>query len=299
MPPTRLIPGAAAATPRPTGRAGPEDPAPARSVPARPRGGRRATGPAATTIANHAEREASTPPRAGPARTRRQPQTRSDPSKNPTTTMTAAGSSPAGPSRTRDGSAGRSSRTRMPPPTGARTGRGGRLLRGGCGGVPRPPGPPGEEDHRFLQEPVPHAGLPEPRPQPPDPGALLRGHGISAETGAPPRHPATQFPTVCATRPYDPATPATGPDPRTIPRTTRPPNPAPHPGTDTTQPHPTTTPPTARKTPNTPPHQLSRPCEPVHHSDQQLASRHDLPRLRRYRSHGWAIRALTSLIACA
>ena len=38
MPPTRLIPGAAAATPRPAGRAGPEDPAPARSVPARPRG---------------------------------------------------------------------------------------------------------------------------------------------------------------------------------------------------------------------------------------------------------------------
>ena len=80
----RRRPGAA-------GPAGPEDPAPARSVPARPRG-RRATGPAATTIADHAEREASTPLRAGPARTRRQPWARSDPSRNPT--MMAAGSSP-------------------------------------------------------------------------------------------------------------------------------------------------------------------------------------------------------------
>ena len=72
----------------------------------------------------------------------------------------------------------------MPPPTGTWTGRGGRLLRGGCGGVPRSPGPPGEEGRRSLQEPVPHAGLPEPRPQPSDPGAPLHGHGISAEAGA-------------------------------------------------------------------------------------------------------------------
>ena len=67
-----------------------------------------------------------------------------------------------------------------------------------------------------------------------------------------PRHPATRHPTACTTGLYDPATPATGPDPWTIPRTTRPSNPAPHPGTDTTQPHLTITPPTAQKTPNTP-----------------------------------------------
>ena len=233
MSPTRLIPGAVAVTPRPAGRPGRSGAGTIRPGPSP--GGRRATGPAAATIPRTMPSEASTPLRAGPARTRRQPQARSDSSKNPTTT--AAGSSPAGPSRTRDGSAGRSSRTRMPPPTGTRTGRGGRLLRGGCGGIPRPPGPPGGEDRRSLQEPVPHAGLPELRPQPPDPGAPLRGHGINAETGAPPRHPATRPPTARTTRPYDPATPATGPDPRTIPRTTRPSNPAPHPGTDTTQPH--------------------------------------------------------------
>ena len=92
VPPTRLIPGAAAATPRPAGRAGPEDPAPARSVPARPRG-RRATGPAAATIprttpSERPRRRLGPAPR-GPGGNR---WARSDSSKNPTT-MTA-GSSP-------------------------------------------------------------------------------------------------------------------------------------------------------------------------------------------------------------
>ena len=92
VPPTRLIPGAVAAKPRGSrpGRSGRSGAGTIRPGPSP--GGRRATGPAAATIADHAEREASTPPRAGPARTRRQPQVCSDPSKNPTTT--AAGSSP-------------------------------------------------------------------------------------------------------------------------------------------------------------------------------------------------------------
>ena len=182
VPPTRLIPGAVAVTPR---RSRPGRPGKSGAGTIRPGPSPRPTGNRTRRrhdLADHAEREASTPPRAGPAWTRRQPQARSDPSKN-STTMTAAGSSPAGPSRTWVGSAGRSSRTRMPPPTGARTGRGGCLLRGGCGGVPRPPGLPGEEDRRFFQEPVPHAGLPELCLQTFDLGVLFRGHGISAEVG--------------------------------------------------------------------------------------------------------------------
>ena len=160
---------------------------------------------------------------------------RSDPSKNPT--MMAAGSSPAGPSRTRDGSAGRSSRTRMPPPTGARTGRGGRLLRGGCGGVPRSPGPPGEEGRRFLREPVPHAGLPELCLQTSDPGVPFRGHGISAEAGVPPPPSCDPAPDRLRHRTVRSGCLGHRPGPWTIPRTTCPSNPAPHPGADTTQPH--------------------------------------------------------------
>ena len=92
MPPTRLIPGAVAVTPRPAGRAGPEDPAPARSVLARPRGvdGQPDLLPPRSRTTPS---ETMTPLRAGPAWTRRQPQARSDSSKNPTTMM-AAGSSP-------------------------------------------------------------------------------------------------------------------------------------------------------------------------------------------------------------
>ena len=75
------------------------------------------------------------------------------------------------------------------------------------------PDPRAKKAAASFREPVPHAGLPELRPRTSDPGALLRGHGISAETGVPPRHPATRSPTACATGPYDPATPATGPDP--------------------------------------------------------------------------------------
>ena len=203
--------------------------------------------------ADHAGREASTPPRAGPAWIRRQPQACSE-TRRGTRQRRPPGPPPAGSSRTRDGSAGRSSRTRMPPPTGAWTGRDGRLLHGGCGGVPRPPGPPGEEDHRSFREPVPHAGLPEPRPQPPDPGAPLRGHGISAEAGAlppPSCDPAPDRPrhrTVRSGHPgHRPGTPDDPendppPEPRTASRHRHDPTP------------PRSLPPTARKTPNTPDH---------------------------------------------
>ena len=125
----------------------------------------------------------------------------------------------------------------MPPPTGTRTGRGGRLLRGGCGGVPRPPGPPSEEDHRSLQEPVPHAGPPEPRPQPPDPGAPLHGHGINAETGALPPPSRDPAPNCLRHRTIRSGHPSHRPGPPDDPENDPPPNPAPHPGADTTQPH--------------------------------------------------------------
>ncbi len=176
-----------------------------------------------------AEAPATSPARMRPAIAR---PTTPPPGSNPR--RPPGGRIPAGSSRTRDGSAGRSSRTRMPPPTGARTGRDGRLLRGGCGGVPRPPGPPGEEDRRSLQEPVPHAGLPKPHPQTSDPGAPLHGHGINAETGAPPtilrpgpRPPAPQDRTIRPPRP-PPRTPGRSrerPAPQTphrIPAPTRP-----------------------------------------------------------------------------
>ena len=99
------------------------------------------------------------------------------------------------------------------------------------------PDPRAKKTTAPSRNPFPTRAPPEPRPQPPDPGVPLHGHGINAETGAPPRHPATRPPTARTTRPHDPATPATAPDPRTTPRTTRPLNPAPHPGADTTQPH--------------------------------------------------------------
>ena len=125
----------------------------------------------------------------------------------------------------------------MPPPTGAWTGRAGRLLHGGCGGVPRPPGPPGEEDHRFFQELVFHAGFPGLRPRTFDLGVLLRGHGISAEAGVLPPPSCDPVPDRLRHRTVRSGHPGYRPGPRTIPRTTCPSNPAPHPGTDTTQPH--------------------------------------------------------------
>ena len=229
-----------AAHPPHPGRGGgdaPAGPAPARSVPARPRG-RQATGPAAATIprttpSERPRRRLGPAPRGPggsrrPVRTRRRTRQRRRP----------PGPPPAGPSRTRDGSAGRSSRTRMPPPTGARTGRGGRLLRGGCGGVPRSPGPPGGEDRRFLpgtRSPRGPPGAPpsaaRSRRAPPRSRHQRRGRGAPPAIPRPgPRPPAPQDRTIRPPRP-----PARTPG--TTPRTTRPLNPAPHPGTDTTQPH--------------------------------------------------------------
>ena len=248
MSPTRLSPGAVAATPRGSrpGRPGRSGAGTIHPGPS-PRG-RRATGPAAATIPRTTPSEASTPPRAGPARTRRQPQARSDPSKNPTT-MTAAGSSP----RRAVEDPGRLRRAQQPDPdtsTHRRTDRTGRSP------PPRrmrrrstPTRTPGRRRPPLPPEPVPHAGLPEPRPQPPDPGALLRGHGISAETGAlppPSRDPAPDRPhhrTVRSGhpghRPGPPDDPENDPPPQTPHRI-----PAP------TRPNPTS--PTTRKTPNTP-----------------------------------------------
>ena len=198
MSPTRLIPGAAATTPRPAGRPGRSGAGTIRPGPSpRPTGNRtrRRHDPA-----DHAEREASTPPRAGPARPRRQPV------------------GPFGPVKEPDNDAGR----RVLPPPGRRgpgTAPPGAAAGPGClhppahgpdGAVASStadaadaavfrahPDPRAEKTAAPFREPVPHAGLPEPRPQPPDPGAPLRGHGISAETGVlppPSRDPAPDRP---------------------------------------------------------------------------------------------------------
>ncbi len=180
----------------------------------------------------------------------------------------------------------------MPPPTGTRTGRGGCLLRGGCGGISRSPGPPGEEDRRFFQELVFHAGLPELRPQTFDLGVLFRGHGISAEVGVflPPS--CDPVPDCLRHKTVRSGHPGHRPGPRTIPRTTRPPNPAPHPGAGTTQPHldhfhpppekhqalqpPELSPvrvPAAVPRPHPTPHRSSRRVEPA----RQISTDHEIP----------------------
>ena len=206
---------------------------PSRPVPGRPTGNRtrRHHDPA-----DHAEREASTPPRAGPARTRRQPQARSDPSKNPT--MTAAGSSP----RRAVEDPGRLRRAQQPDPDASthrhtdRTGRSPpprRMRRRPAPtrtpGRRRPPLPPGTRSPRGPPGAPPSAA--RSRRAPPRSRHQRRDRGTPSAVLRPgPRPPAPQDHTIRPPRP-----PARTPG--TIPRTTRPLNPAPHPGTDTTQPH--------------------------------------------------------------
>ena len=251
MPPTHLIPGAAAATPRPTGRAGPEDPAPARSVPARPR---------------EADRQPDPPPprSRGPRRARGLDAAPGRPRADP-----AAAAGLFGPVEEPDND----DRRVLPPPGRRGPGTAPPGAAAGPGYLHPPAHGPDEAVASSAADAAVLRAHPDPRAKKttapsrnPFPTRASRSPALSrpiparpstvtASTPRPgrsPRHPATRPPTARTTRPHDPATPATGPDPRTIPRTTRPPNPAPHPGTDTTQPHPTTTPPTARKTPNTP-----------------------------------------------
>ena len=233
------------------GRAGPEDPAPARSIPARPRGADGQPDPP--------------PPRScGPCRARGLDPASGRPRADPTATA-----GPFGPVEEPDND----DRRVLPPP--GRRGPGtvppGAAAGPGCLHPPAH-GPDGAvassavDAAVFRAHPDPWAKKTTAPSRNPFPTRASRnsalGRLISAcssavtalapRPGCSPRHPATRPPTARTTGPYDPATPATGPDPRTIPRTTRPPNPAPHPGADTTQPHLTTTPPTAQKTPNTP-----------------------------------------------
>ena len=83
------------------------------------------------------------------------------------------------------------------------------------------PDPRAKKTTAPFREPVPHAGPPEPRPQPPDPGAPLHGHGISAETGAlppPSRDPAPDRPHHKTTRSGHPGhRPGTPDDPENDP----------------------------------------------------------------------------------
>ena len=251
MSPTRLIPGAAAATPRPTGPAGPEDPAPTRSIPARPR---------------EADRQPDPPPprSRGPRRARGLDPAPGRPRADPTATA-----DPFRPVKEPDND----DRQVLPPP--GRRGPGTAPPGAAAGpGYLHPPahGPDGavassaadatvshaHPDPRAkkttapFREPVPHASLPEPRPQPPDPGAPLHGHGISAETGAlppPSCDPAPDRPhhrTVRSGHPGHRPGPLDDPENdsflkfRTIFRCRHDPTP------------PRSLPPTARKTPNTP-----------------------------------------------
>ena len=188
-------------------------------------------------LADHAEREASTPPRAGPARTRRQPV------------------GPFGPVEEPDNDDGR----RVLPPPGRRgpgTAPPGAAAGPGClhppahgpdGAVASSaadaaashahPDPRAKKTTAPSRNPFPTRASRSPALSRPNPARPSTVTASTPRPGRSPRHPATRPPTARTTRPHDPATPATGPDPRTTPRTTRPPNPAPHPGTDTTQPH--------------------------------------------------------------
>ena len=221
---------------------------PSRPVPGGPTGNRTRR---RHDLADHAEREASTPPRAGPAWTRRQPQARSDPSKN--STMMAVRSS----LRRAVEDSGRFRQAqqpdsdtfthrhmdwtgRSPPPRWMRR----------CPALTRTPGrrrPPLPSGNPFPMRASRGSALS--RPIPACPSAVTAS---APRPGYSPRHPATRSPTARATGPYDPATPATGPDSWTIPRTTRPLKPR----TASRHRHDPTPPrslsPTARKTPNTP-----------------------------------------------
>ena len=207
---------------------------PSRPVPGRPTGNRtrRHHDPA-----DHAEREASTPLRAGPARTRRQPV------------------GPSGPVEEPDNDDGR----RVLPPPGRRgPGTAPPGTAAGPGYLHPPAHGPDEAVASSAADAAASHAHPDPRAKKttapsgnPFPTRASRSPALSRpiparpstvtasapRPGRSPRHPVTRPPTARATGPYDPATPATGPEPRTIPRTTRPPNPAPHPGTGTTQPH--------------------------------------------------------------
>ena len=213
MPPTRLIPGAAAATPRPAGPAGPEDPAPARSVPARPRGADGQPDPP--------------PPRSrGPRRARGLDAASGRPRVDP-----AAAVGPFGPVEEPDNDDGR----RVLPPPGRRgpgTAPPGAAAGPGCLHPPAH-GPDGAvassaaDAAVFRAHPDPRAKKttasfrnPFPtraprssalaRPIPACPSAVTAS---APRPGCPLRHPVTRSPTACTTGPYDPATPATGPDP--------------------------------------------------------------------------------------
>ena len=242
-PPGRTMRGAA--HPSHSGRGGGDAPA---SWPGRPGrsgagtirpgpspGGRRATGPAAAMIADHAERDHDP----APGRPRVDPAAAAgllrDSSRNPT--MTAAGSSPRRVvedlgrfRRAQQPDSDASTHRRMdwtgrsPPPR--------RMRR--CPALTRTPGRRRPPLLPGTRSPCGSPGAPpsdvRSRRAPPRSRHQRRGRGA-------PRRPATRSPTARATGPYDPATPATGPDSRTVPRTTCPSNPAPHPGADTIQPH--------------------------------------------------------------
>ena len=238
MPPTRLIPGAAAATPRPAGPAGPEDPAPARSVPARPR---------------EADGQPDPPPprSRGPRRARGLDAAPGRPRADPAAT--------GGPVQRLVEEPDNDDGRRVLPPPGR---RGPGTAPPGAAAGPGYLHPPAHGPDEAVASSAADAAVSRAHPDPrakktaapsrnPFPTRASRSPALSRpipacssavtasapRPGRSPRHPATRPPTVCATGPYDPATPATGPDPWTIPRTTRPSNPAPHPGTGTTQPH--------------------------------------------------------------
>ena len=201
--------------------AGPEDPAPARSVPARPR---------------EADGQPDPPPprSRGPRRARGLDAASGRPRADP-----AAAAGLFGPVEEPDDD----DRRRVLPPPGRR-GPGTAPPGAAAGpGYLHPPahGPDGavassaadaavsraHPDPRAkkaaasFREPVPHAGLPEPRPQPSDPGAPLHGHGINAETGAlppPSRDPAPDRPHHKTTRSGHPGhRPGTPDDPENDP----------------------------------------------------------------------------------
>ena len=239
MSPTRLIPGAVAATPRPAGRAGPEDPAPARSVPARPR---------------EADRQQDPPPPRSrePRRARGLDAAPGRPRADP-----AATAGPSGPVEEPDND----DRRRVLPPPGRRgpgTAPPGAAAGPGC--LHPPAHGPDEAVASSAADAAASHAHPDPRAKKttapsrnPSPTRASRSPALSRPIPARPstvtasaprpgyslRRPATRPPTARATRPYDPATPATGPDPRDDPEN----DPSPKPRTasrhrhDPTPPH--------------------------------------------------------------